>query len=141
LEAARLRLGRLLEPGAGPLRVANLPTQPTPEARALSVQRARTRTDLMNLRDYKVVVHEDGQTLPQILDKIITRAEPFTGPWQVRWKLKPDNQDLLTEKFSLDVETTFGEFASYLAQYLLNDRGVKLSFALFDRERVVLVSD
>jgi hypothetical protein len=141
LDAARLRLGRLLEPGAGTRQVASLPTQPTFNERALSVQRARTRTDLMSLRDYKVVVHEDGQTLPQMLEKIITRAEPFTGPWEVRWKLKLDNQDLLTEKFSLDAETTFGEFVSYLAQYLLNDRGVKLSFALFDRERVVLVSD
>jgi hypothetical protein len=76
-----------------------------------------------------------------MLEKIIARAEPFTGPWEVRWKLKPENQDLMTEKFSLDAETTFAEFVSYLAQYLLNDRGVKLSFALFDRERVVLVSD
>lgn len=141
LDAARLRLGRLLEPGAGPAQVASLAPRPNSAERTLSLQRARTRTDLMNLRDYKVVVHEDGQTLPQMLEKIITRAEPFTGPWEVRWKLKPENQDLLTEKFSLDAETTFAEFVSYLAQYLLNDRGVKLSFALFDRERVVLVSD
>ncbi len=145
LEAARLRLGRLLAPtenavASGPV-LASLPAVSSPEVAGVSLQRARARNDLMNLRDYKVVVHEDGQTLPDILGKIIKRAEPFTGTWQLKWKVSAENSDLLTEKFSLDAETTFGEFVSYLAQYLLNDRGVKLSFSLFDRERVVLVSD
>jgi hypothetical protein len=145
LDAARLRLGRLLAPGAATpepgRQVASLPSVQPPEVAGVSLQRARVRTDLMNLRDYKVVVHEDGQTLPDILSKVMKRAEPFTGPWQLKWKVSQENQDLLTEKFSLDAETTFDEFVSYLAQYLLNDRGVKLSFSLFDRERVVLVSD
>jgi hypothetical protein len=145
LDAARLRLGRLLAPGTATpepgSQVANLPSVQPPEVAGVSLQRARVRTDLMNLRDYKVVVHEDGQTLPDILGKVMKRAEPFTGPWQLKWKISAENQDVLTEKFSLDAETTFDEFVSYLAQYLLNDRGVKLSFSLFDRERVVLVSD
>ena len=144
LDAARLRLGRLLTPGAV---AAGSDTQtamlPVPDSQAVqaSISRTRMRTDLMNIRDYKVVVHADNQTLPEMMAEIMNRAEPFAGPWQVRWKLKPENQDLLTEKFSLDAETTFAEFVGYLAQFMVNDRGVKLSFSLFDRERVMLVSD
>jgi len=140
VDAARLRLGRLLAPGSD-RQVASLASSPPPTEQAVILRKNQARNDIMSLRDYKVVMHEDGQTLPDMLQKIISRAEPFTGRWQVRWKLSAENQELLTEKFSLDAETTFAEFVSYLAQYLLNDRGVKLSFALFDRERVVLVSD
>ena len=39
--------------------------------------------------------------------------------------------DILQEKFSLDAETTFEEFVNYLASYMVNERGVKLSFSLF----------
>ncbi|MFN7162977.1 MAG: hypothetical protein ACK5VJ_00430 [Pseudomonadota bacterium] len=144
IDAARLRLGRLLNPGVAPADNATQMATLTPnhDARdAFNAGSARARTDLMDLRDYKVVLHADNLTLPAMLGQIIERAEPFTGPWQVRWRLKPENEDLLTERFSLDAETTFSEFVGYLAQYLVNDRGVKLTFSLFDRERVVLVSD
>jgi hypothetical protein len=145
VDAARLRLGRLLNPGVAPVdnatQMATLSPNHDPRESLISAGRARARTDLMDLRDYKVVLHADNLTLPAILSQIIERAEPFAGPWQVRWRLKPENADLMTERFSLDAETTFSEFVSYLAQYLVNDRGVKLTFSLFDRERVVLVSD
>lgn len=145
IDAARLRLGRLLNPGVAPTdnatQMATLMPNHDPRESLISAGRARARTDLMDLRDYKVVLHADNLTLPAMLSQIIERAEPFAGPWQVRWRLKPENEDLMTERFSLDAETTFSEFVSYLAQYLINDRGVKLTFSLFDRERVVLVSD
>jgi hypothetical protein len=145
IDAARLRLGRLLNPGVAPrdnaTQMATLTPNHDPRDSLISAGRARARTDLMDLRDYKVVLHADNMTLPAILNQIIERAEPFAGPWQVRWRLKPENADLMAERFSLDAETTFSAFVSYLAQYLVNDRGVKLTFSLFDRERVVLVSD
>jgi hypothetical protein len=145
IDAARLRLGRLLNPGVAPAdnptQMATLTPNHDPREALNSLGRAKNRTDLMNLRDYKVVLHADSQTLPAILEQIMQRAEPFTGKWHVSWRLKPENEDVLTERFSLDAETTFDEFVSYLAQYLLNDRGVKLTFSLFDRERIVLVSD
>lgn len=106
-----------------------------------SLLRARNRADWMDLRQYKVVVHEDDQTLEELLGKVLKRSEPFTGPWQIRWKISEANKDVMKEKFSLDAETTFEEFVSYLAQYMVNDRGVKLSFSLFDNERIIVVSD
>jgi hypothetical protein len=109
--------------------------------RQTSLLPARERRDWVDLRKYHVVVHEDGRTLPEMLGLVLKRAEPFTGPWRIKWKISPANNDILTEKFSLDTETTFEEFVGYLAQYLVNDRGVKLTFSLFDRERILVVSD
>jgi vacuolar-type H+-ATPase subunit E/Vma4 len=102
---------------------------------------ARSRRDWVDLRKYKVVVHEDGKTLEELMNEVMTRAEPFTGPWKIKWKISDENKDILSTKFSLDTETSFDEFVSYLAQYLVNDRGVKITFSLFDRDRVIVISD
>jgi hypothetical protein len=75
------------------------------------------------------------------MNEVMTRAEPFTGPWKIKWKISDENKDILSTKFSLDTETSFDEFVSYLAQYLVNDRGVKITFSLFDRDRVIVISD
>ena len=146
LDATRLRLARLLAPRMEPTTPADNPTVAATLASSFpngsaSLQKAKYRNDLMDIRQYRVVVHEDQQTLPDIVGKILARAAPFAGPWEVKWKISEENKDILTEKFSLDAETTFDDFVSYLAQYLLNDRGVKVTFSLFDRERVMLVSD
>jgi hypothetical protein len=107
----------------------------------VSIQRAHNRTDLGDLRQYRVIIHSDNQTLESILGGILSKAEPMVGPWQVKWKIGEDNKDILSERFSLDAETTFDEFIAYLAQYMGNERGVKLSFSLFDAERIIVVSD
>ncbi|NBX85717.1 MAG: hypothetical protein EBQ80_00500 [Proteobacteria bacterium] len=143
LDATRLGISPLLPPtgitqtGDNP----NLATLSPAAGRAPSLTPPRNRTGLLNLRDYRVVIHEDNRTLEQLIGGVLQKAEPYTGPWQIKWKISDENKDILTEKFSLDVETTFEEFASYLAQYLLNDRGIKLSFNLFDSERIIVVSD
>jgi hypothetical protein len=146
LDSTRLRLARLLTPQMQPTTPADNPTgaatlSPAYGNGTASLSRSKRRTDLMNIRQYRVVVHEDQQTIPDMLNKIVSRAAPFAGEWEIKWKISEENKDILTEKFSLDAETTFEDFVSYLAQYLLNDRGVKISFSLFDRERVMLVSD
>jgi hypothetical protein len=131
-----------LEPAAGGTRTSRTtPQLPLIKNPYASITKARQRQDWMDLRQYRVAVHTDNLTLPAMLDTILKQAAPYTGPWQVRWKLTNENQDLLKETFSLDAETTFEEFINYLAQYIMNDRGVKLGFALFDRERLIVVSD
>lgn len=115
--------------------------QQTWSAQGTSLLRARNRADWMDIRQYKVVVHQDNQSLEDLIATILKHAEPFTGPWQVRWKISDQNRDLMAEKFSLDAEAPFEEFVSYLAQYIVNDRGVKLSVSLFDNERIIVISD
>ena len=101
----------------------------------------RHRQDWINIRDYHLVVHVDNKTLDEILRGSLKRAEPFVGPWQLKWKIASKNKDLMDERFSLDAETTFEEFANYLAQYIFNTRGVMLNFKMFDAERVLVISD
>lgn len=156
LDPNRLRIAQLLSPAGGPAPDATKLATLSPasgsapqavggpeswSAPGTSLMRSRNRADWMDIRQYKVVVHEDDQTLEALLSKVLKHAEPFTGPWQVRWKVSAENRDVMTEKFSLDAETSFEEFVSYLAQYVVNDRGVKLSFSLFDNERIIVISD
>ena len=159
LDPNRMRIAQLLAPGTNlpapdAAQLANLSPaagqapqetgvggQQSWSTPGTSLMRPRNRADWMDIRQYKVVVHEDDQTLENLFSKVLKRAEPFAGPWQVRWKVSDQNREVLTEKFSLDAETNFEEFVSYLAQYVVNDRGVKLTFSLFDNERIIVISD
>lgn len=106
-----------------------------------SMGNPRYRQDWVDLRKYRVVLHEDSRTLESILEKLMDEAEPYVGPWTLKWKISRENSDILAERFSLDAETTFADFVTYISQYILNERGVKLSFNLFDAERILVISD
>jgi hypothetical protein len=141
LDPARVGIATLLAPGQiGPAAGNTSASTALPVSKGVSLQRGR-RPSAMDIRQYKVVVHEDNRTLGTLMDDVLARAEPFAGPWQIKWKLSPDNAGLVNEKFSLDAETDFDEFISYLTQYVMNDRGVKLSVSLFDNERIIVISD
>jgi hypothetical protein len=95
----------------------------------------------IDLQDYQVVVHAENESLENILGDIVHSASPFAGQWKLQWKLKSEHQDILDEKFSLNAETTFSDFANYVSSYVFSYRGFKLSFNLFDKERIILVTD
>lgn len=95
----------------------------------------------IDIEDYQVVVHAENETVKDILDGIVHEATPFTGPWEIRWKLQAENQDVMFEKFSLNAETSFSDFANYVSSYMNNYRGFKLNFNLFKKERIILVTD
>ena len=95
----------------------------------------------IDLQDYQVVVHAENESLEDILGDIVHSASPFAGQWKLQWKLKSEHQDILDEKFSLNAETTFSDFANYVSSYVFSYRGFKLSFNLFDKERIILVTD
>lgn len=124
------------------LAVAGAPTwsPPAPTGKT-SILSRRPREGLMDIRKYRVVVHDDNKPLETLMNEVVGRAEPFTGPWQVKWKISEANKDILAEKFSLDAETSFDDFVGYVAQYMVNERGVKLTFSLFDNERIIVISD
>lgn len=138
VDADKLKIGALREPGknstAYERQLASSGAQP-------SIMGARQRADWIDLKKYRVVLHEDATPLESLMAGVLKRAEPYTGPWQLKWKISDENQDILQEKFSLDAETTFEEFVGYLANYMVNYRGIKLSFNLFESERVLVISD
>ncbi|MFZ2619725.1 MAG: hypothetical protein WAX89_02535 [Alphaproteobacteria bacterium] len=137
ISSTNIIVGALTEPGE----TGEVGRETKVEEQYAMAQAPRHRSDWVNIRDYHVVVHDEDETLQNMLMRVVKKAEPFTGPWEVKWKISQQNQDILQERFSLDAETTFEQFASYLAQYLFNSRGVQLNFNMFDSERVLVVSD
>jgi hypothetical protein len=137
IDATRLGVAALagVKPASGPSHLAKL----NPGASSAGIP--RHRQDWIDLRKYRVVVHEDAATLESLMSRLMAEAVPYTGPWQIKWKLRPENADLMKETFSLDAETTFEEFVTYLSQYVHNARGVKLGFNLFDAEHILVISD
>lgn len=149
MDSAALTISKPQEPGAGMIgSLASISPAAGPSVKKIvnppaanALRTARNRKDWIDLRKYHVVMHEDGKTLEELMTQVLSSAEPFTGPWHIKWKLSEENRDLLQEQFSLDVETSFDQFVSYLAQYMVNDRGIKMTFSLFDADRVIVISD
>ncbi|MBI1308529.1 MAG: hypothetical protein GC129_01545 [Proteobacteria bacterium] len=143
IASAGLEVAQPLPPGVIPSdkQLANIAPASGPLPGSANLTTARTHTDWVDIRQYRVVVHEDSKTLEDIMTMVVKRAEPFIGPWRLKWKISPENQDILTQRFSLDVETSFQQFVNYLAQYLVNERGIKITFSLFDNDRIIVISD
>jgi hypothetical protein len=129
-----------LQPASGPMPTA-APLVSTAPAVSRESNLPGEANKYIDIRTYKVIAHTENQTLEELLAGVVNRASKAAGPWQLKWKISPENQDLLTERFSLDVETNFEDFVAYIAQYIVNERGVKLSFNLFDSERIIVIAD
>jgi hypothetical protein len=128
----------------GGVGVANLDGVPSPNGDVVDIiplNKYNDPTKWVHLKDYHVVVHEDGTKLRDIMKKVMTKAEPFVGPWQVKWKLKKENADVLNERFSLDAETTFVAFADYISDFLRRYRGFSIDFRIFEEERILVITD
>lgn len=95
----------------------------------------------VNLEDAKITLHVEDEKFEDLMLRAVNNAGIHAGPWQLKWKLKKENELLLYTKFSLDAETTFGEFINNVRQYVVNYNGVRLNFRLFKEKRVLIVSD
>ena len=94
-----------------------------------------------NIREAQVRVHAENRPFQGLIEDVVDELEPRVGPWRVQWKLTRENRDLLTERFSLNTETTFEQFISSVASFILNYRGLELNFSLFEKDRVLVISD
>jgi hypothetical protein len=91
------------------------------------------------LSDYRVVVHVENMPLDRILTDVLAEAEPYVGPWTIKWSLPREFEDIVLERFSLNAETTFNQFTAYIRDYILNYRGVNITFELYEAERIMVV--
>lgn len=98
-------------------------------------------TQWVDIKDVRVVLHIDNRTLEQLMTDLMAQVQPYAGPWRVEWRLQKANLDLLTEPFSLNTETTFGELVNYVADFMVNYRGVRLKFEMFNAERILVITD
>lgn len=96
------------------------------------------QVDLSRLR---VSVNYEDVTLAEAVRTIVADAEDQVGPWDVKFRLTPDNQHLLAEHVTLTAETTLGQFLNLLTERVNNMTGVQLFVNVFDANRMILISD
>ena len=135
IDSEDLKLGRVIETTA---RTSNIEMTAAGKGGVLG---GYPQEDWIDLEDYQVVMHINNDKLEDIMDELLTRAQPYVGDWDVKWKLKPEHMDVLDERFSLDVETDFDAFTSYLSNYMKSYRGFGLTFNIFRKERILVVTD
>lgn len=93
------------------------------------------------LKNIRLAVDTDNASLKEIINNIIGQAEVHTGPWNVKWRLKPENQHILNQKVNLIAEGTFSDFAYHLTDRVKNMTGTQLFISSFDTARVIIISD
>lgn len=95
----------------------------------------------ISLNNVRLVLDVEDTTLADVMTKIVEQASAYTGRWTVKWRLKPENQDLLTERVNITAEAPFGEFVALLTERIRNLTGTQIYVTVFQGSRMILVSD
>jgi hypothetical protein len=98
-------------------------------------------TSRIPLEEVNLVLDVENVTLREVVTRIVGQAARYTGPWTVKWRLKPENMDLLDERVNLTVEAPFGEFCQLLAERVKNMSGTQLHVTAFKGAREILITD
>lgn len=103
--------------------------------------RQYTQPENIALEDVELVLDVENITLKEVVKRITQQAEPYSGPWQVKWRLQPENTNLMNERVNLTAQAKFGEFVSLLTEKVKNLTGTQLFVTAFNGSRVLLVTD
>ena len=95
----------------------------------------------VRLEDVKLVMDVENTSLRQVVQAVVQQAAEHTGPWRVKWRLKPENIGLLDEQVNLTAEATFADFFALLAERVKNLTGTQIYVTAFSAARVILVTD
>lgn len=95
----------------------------------------------VSLEGIRVVLDVDNVSLREMMTKIVTQAAAYTGPWTVKWRLRPENMDLLDERVNLTAEANFGEFCDLMTERVKNMSGIQLYVTAFASSRVLMIAD
>lgn len=93
------------------------------------------------LQEIRVIIDVENDSLRDIMHKVIAQAARYSGPWQVKWRLKPENAALLDERVNLTAEAKFGDFVNLLTERVKNMSGVQLFITTFNESRIIMVAD
>lgn len=101
----------------------------------------KERAALVGLEQMPVTIHAEDKTLKNIFDNIFASLAPQIGEWKVAWELSPENMPLTEDTWTIAAEARFDEFLSYVENKIAEDRGIKLAFQRFDRNKLFVISD
>jgi hypothetical protein len=93
------------------------------------------------MEQVRIVMDVDNVTLREVMQKIVEQAATYTGPWTVKWRLRPENMALMDERVNLTAEADFGEFCTLLTEKVKNMTGAQLFVTAFASSRVLMVAD
>ncbi|MBI1309456.1 MAG: hypothetical protein GC129_06405 [Proteobacteria bacterium] len=95
----------------------------------------------VRLEDVRLVMDLEDISLKDVLRQVVSQAAAYTGPWTVKWRLQPENRDIVDERVNLTAQAPFGEFCNLLTERVKNMTGTQLFVTAFDSSRVILVTD
>lgn len=105
------------------------------------VRGGKAAGDKVALEDIKLVLDVEDVTLREVVGRIVSQAAKYTGPWTVKWRLKPENMALLEERVNLTAEAPFGQFCALLTERVKNMSGTQLYVTAFKGAREILITD
>ncbi|MCP5405046.1 MAG: hypothetical protein H6922_02345 [Pseudomonadaceae bacterium] len=89
----------------------------------------------------KLVIDVEDSSLREVVNEIVGQAADYTGPWTVKWRLKPENMAIADERVNLTAEAGFEQFVALLTEKVRNMTGVHLFMTAYEQARVILITD
>lgn len=86
-------------------------------------------------------VSMENMPLEKVMSSVVKTVSDRTGKWDVRWRLKKENQRLLDERVNINAETDFENFMAYLMERVNNMTGVQLFVKVFEGSRLIIIAD
>ncbi|MDD9912036.1 MAG: hypothetical protein OXQ96_03175 [Alphaproteobacteria bacterium] len=94
-----------------------------------------------HLSDVQIMIDMEDVTLKEAIHKVVNRVGSVTGPWELKWRLAPENEYVVEERVNLIAELDFGDFISYMIDRVRNMTGIKLFISVFEGARIIVISD
>jgi hypothetical protein len=99
------------------------------------------RPDAEPLDNVQLVLNEKDVPLKDIFAKILKDIEPRVGAWTMNWELQSLNAGIPDETWSITAESSFNDLLAYVTDTVRETHGVELSFKVFEKNRVIVVTD
>lgn len=112
------------------------PPQITPTAAYFGSGQSNLPLEKVSLR----LLYED-KTLTDIMLDVERLVRAQAGPWRFAWRLKDENKPLLSQRVSLNAESTFDVFLSNFIDKINNLTGTRLFVKVFNASQVIVISD
>ncbi|MFT7143994.1 MAG: hypothetical protein ACI9TY_001384 [Alphaproteobacteria bacterium] len=98
-------------------------------------------TEYQSIEDIDVSINIENETIENVVKRIIEGSREKSGKWIVKWRVSSESSYVLSERVNLTAETNLSNFMSYLVDRVNNMTGVKLFVTVFDKSRIILISD
>lgn len=93
------------------------------------------------LKAATVVAHVENTKLHDILENLLKDIAPKVGEWKISWQLSDSFAFVPDEKWTVAVESSFGEFLDFVVNRVQQTHGAHLRVDLFDQNRLIVIRD